>query len=593
MTRVLRTMTPVFNVILVLTTVARPHLLHAQPEQPRPPIAMTSDGKTLTFTPRAAYEQITLRVSAPDGRTFDVRGSSGPVTFAPFTAAGATPPEGSYTWEIRLTPRGAVPPEVLERAKQARETGDTDASGALRVAVARAVVVQSGGFRLVGGTLFAGQETEPAAGRPRRQARAVSPRGPEMELASLLSPASRSVMDFVIADDLIVQGSACVGLDCVSGESFGFDTIRMKENNTRLKYDDTSTSPGFPANDWQLTANDSASGGLNKWSVDDVTGAKTPFTIEAGTPTNAIYADSTGRIGFRTATPVLDLHVNTSDTPAIRQEQNSSGGFTAQTWDIGANEANWFVRDVTGGSRLPLRIRPGAPTSSIDIAATGRVGVGTASPQTNLHVFGVNTADAFVGLGPNPGGVATDQSALNIGYGGMSFGRGAGFLNVRPDSGAAAPNPSLRLLTANVERMIITNIGNIGIGISNPAAGNTIQAASGARLTTGGAWLDSSSRAVKDEIQPLASGDARAAFDGLQPVTFVYRAAPGERHVGFIAEDVPDLVASADRKALSPMDLVAVLTRVVQDQDRRLAAQEQRLAELAAKLEALAAARQK
>ena len=46
-------------------------------------------------------------------------------------------------------------------------------------------------------------------------------------------------------------------------------------------------------------------------------------------------------------------------------------------------------------------------------------------------------------------------------------------------------------------------------------------------------------------------------------------------------------MATADRKALSPMDLVAVLTRVVQDQDRRIASQEQRLAELTAKLEAL------
>ena len=129
--------------------------------------------------------------------------------------------------------------------------------------------------------------------------------------------------------------------------------------------------------------------------------------------------------------------------------------------------------------------------------------------------------------------------------------------------------------------------------ISNPAAANTIEAASGARLTTGGAWLNASSRALKDEIQLLAPGDARAAFDALQPVTFVYRAAPGERHVGFVAEDVPDLVASPDRKALSAMDLVAVLTRVVQDQDRRLAEQEQRLAELTARFDALVAARQR
>src|SRR2546423_2257216 len=193
----------------------------------------------------------------------------------------------------------------------------------------------------------------------------------------------KAAADFVIPDDLIVQGSACVGLDCVNNEPFGFDTIRLKENNLRILFMDTSVAP-FPSNDWQLTANDSASGGANKFSIDDVTGPKTPFTVTAGAATDSIFVASTGKVGFRTSTPVLDLHVNTGDTPAIRLEQNASSGFSAQTWDVAGNEANFFVRDVTGGSRLPLRIRPGAPTSSIDISATGKVGVGTASPGSNL-----------------------------------------------------------------------------------------------------------------------------------------------------------------------------------------------------------------
>ena len=74
-----------------------------------------------------------------------------------------------------------------------------------------------------------------------------------------------SVADQVIPDDLIVQGSTCVGFDCINNESFGFDTIRLKENNTRIKFEDTSLA-GFPTNDWQLTANDSASGGASKFS---------------------------------------------------------------------------------------------------------------------------------------------------------------------------------------------------------------------------------------------------------------------------------------------------------------------------------------
>ncbi len=40
--------------------------------------------------------------------------------------------------------------------------------------------------------------------------------------------------------------------------------------------------------------------------------------------------------------------------------------------------------------------------------------------------------------------------------------------------------------------------------------------------------------------------------------------------MGFIAEDVPELVATKDRKGLSPMDIVAVLTKVVQRQQKEI-----------------------
>jgi hypothetical protein len=195
-----------------------------------------------------------------------------------------------------------------------------------------------------------------------------------------------ALADQQILDDLIVDGSACVGLDCVNGESFGFDTLRLKENNLRIKFLDTSTTASFPSNDWQLTANDSSNGGANKFSIDDITGGRTPFTVEAGARNHALYVESDGDLGLGTNNPVVDIHNVTGNTPTMRLEQDGTSGFTPQSFDVAANEANFFIRDVTNGSTLPFRIRPGAPTSAFDMQADGDIGMGTSSPSQALDI---------------------------------------------------------------------------------------------------------------------------------------------------------------------------------------------------------------
>jgi len=346
---------------------------------------MTANAAGLSIQIGSDNESVTLTISGPNNFQYSHQFASARSISLRLRDIGATLPDGSYTYEVRVAPR--VSESVRMQLAAAREKGDDAALDRIRDAAGmKEVPSQSGAFSIMNGSLVSSDATEPSA-----------PKGPKS--ASSNGPSSQAVhnqpvkaLDVVTADDAIIQGSACIGLDCVNNESFGFDTIRLKENNTRIKFDDTSSSTGFPNHDWQLTANDSASGGANKFSVEDITAATVPMTITGSAPTNSIFVDSTGRVGLRTSTPVLDLHIATSNTPAMRLEQNNSGGFTAQTWDVAGNEANFFVRDVTGGSRLPFRIRPGAPTSSIDISASGKVGVGTASPSEQLHTL--NTQDA-------------------------------------------------------------------------------------------------------------------------------------------------------------------------------------------------------
>jgi hypothetical protein len=85
-----------------------------------------------------------------------------------------------------------------------------------------------------------------------------------------------------------------------------------------------------------------------------------------------------------------------------------------------------------------------------------------------------------------------------------------------------------------------------------------------------GQWLDASSRAYKENIRALGEAEALAAFDRLQPVHYNYKTNKNEPIVGFIAEDVPDLIAPRDHKSLSALEMTALLTRVLQTERKAL-----------------------
>ena len=81
-----------------------------------------------------------------------------------------------------------------------------------------------------------------------------------------------------------------------------------------------------------------------------------------------------------------------------------------------------------------------------------------------------------------------------------------------------------------------------------------------------------SSRALKTNIKPLDTKAALDAFHKLQPVSYAYKAHKDEPVVGFIVEDIPELVATKTRTGIDSTEIVAVLTKVVQVQEKAMQA---------------------
>lgn len=130
----------------------------------------------------------------------------------------------------------------------------------------------------------------------------------------------------------------------------------------------------------------------------------------------------------------------------------------------------------------------------------------------------------------------------------------------------AGSSYSLNIYDNAGSNSLVLRDGNVGIFNSNPATDVDIV---GNVLISGNLELGSS-RSIKQDIETLTSSAAQRALDKLNPVTFKYLHSPEESSVGFIAEDVPELVASPTRRSINPMDVIAVLTKVLQEQQRTI-----------------------
>ncbi len=242
-----------------------------------------------------------------------------------------------------------------------------------------------------------------------------------------------------------------------------------------------------------------------------------------------------------------------------------------------------------------LMVKDGNGNTKFVVTDAGMVGVGVAAPSykgdfsaeaavTGPGTYGPATSQLhFSPAGGDTGGWLTSVADNNFFVSSGAMWNGSGWMQKSPDGKAVmagSGGSGYRVMTRQgcavnavcipVTRMTIDYAGKLTLG--------------GGAYSDGASWFDASSREYKDNIRELSAAEAGKALEELNPVTFSYKSNPEEQHVGFVAEDVPSLVASSDRKGLSAMDIVAVLTKVVKEQKETIEAQKKTIADLAEKM---------
>lgn len=445
--------------------------------------SMYNDGANIVWNIAAQNDGGTLSISTPKGNV--VRSefiAGGSPTFSAATLGGAEISDGLYNYEIILNPR--LSPSVITAltAARAENRGEEVYKNFLKSGVIPAPMITSGSFSIVNGLIYsAGSGAEPESVKQTTTASTETPvNRTDAGAANSGDVPPDNVV--VVNDDQVVLGSQCVGVDCPLAPAFGFDTLRLSENNLRINFEDTSSTSTFPTSDWRIVANDTTDGGASYLAFEDVDAGTQPFRVDANAGANAlVVSGSSGRIGLGTLTPVTHLHMLDGNTPTMRLEQNGSSGFAPQTWDVAGNEANFFIRDVTNGSSLPFKIRPGAPTDALVITNTGNIETNRSFVIKSGTTGGITFADGSVQTTAGAGSGETN-TASNVGAAGegvfkqktgvdLEFKKLLGGTNV-----TVTPTGTDELqISTTAQDNTASNIGAVGVGVFKQKTGANLE----------------------------------------------------------------------------------------------------------------------
>jgi uncharacterized small protein (DUF1192 family) len=203
-------------------------------------------------------------------------------------------------------------------------------------------------------------------------------------------------------------------------------------------------------------------------------------------------------------------------------------------------------------------------------AAGGNVGIGTTAPAQKLEVANGN-------IRANGGNVQSGPTDLSV-LSALTYTTGLGVVG-------SFTNTPFAIYTNSAEKVRIDAAGNVGIGVTAPTSKLHV---AGAGLFTGQvqatSFVQSSLRSLKKDIQPFTAS-ALKIFEKVQVRTFKFKAdAAGKTNIGFIADEVPDEMATPQRNGVDQASTVALLVKAVQELTEQNKALQEKISKLEAKM---------
>lgn len=256
----------------------------------------------------------------------------------------------------------------------------------------------------------------------------------------------------------------------------------------------------YTANGGQVTIGTSTVNGTNKLTVIGnsyfssstfmaVTGGALNIGTSTQFGTNKLAVDGggyfSGSVGIGTSTPQSKLVVVQGAAPGITIS-TLQGLFPSMrferpgqiTWDVGmlnsgnTNGNGFDIKDVSNGF-TPFSIENSAPTGSLVVRATGRIGIGTTTPFEKLTIAG-NASGIFLDSGANRfASIVTGNTtgALLVTAGSDNNATTSVFMiNGKGFNGTSLTTRNLFGVQNNgLDVFTITSGGNVGIGTTSPS----------------------------------------------------------------------------------------------------------------------------